>query len=104
MLAQLVAELAHDLAALRRRPGLPLAEGLDGDGGDPLVVVGGGHADGGDRLAGGGVERFDALAVGLDPLAGEGAGVLSLEAEGVEDLRNAGIGLNSHWILLGAVG
>ena len=84
--AELLAELADDLAAAGRRPGAPLAEGLDGDGGDPLVVLDRGHADGREHLAGGGVERLDPLAVGRDPGAVEGAGVLGLDPQGFEEL------------------
>jgi hypothetical protein len=84
--AQLVAELADDFAPLGRSPGLPLAEGFHGDGRDLLIVVGGAEADGGDRLARGRVQGLDALARGPEPLAGEGAGVFLLDAEGGEDL------------------
>src|SRR4028118_1548016 len=44
--AQLVAELAHDLAALGSGPGLPFAEGVDGDLGDAAVAAPGGGGAG----------------------------------------------------------
>ena len=49
-----------------------------------------------------GFERLDALARGPEPLAGEGAGVLRLDAEGVEDVCNAGFSLNGHRISPGS--
>ncbi len=51
MLPQRFAELADDLAPLRRGPGAPLEKGLGGPGGDPLVVLGGDLVDDGEQAS-----------------------------------------------------
>ena len=96
MLAQRVAELAHDLAAARRGPALPVVERLGRARGDPLVVGGGGVPDGRDRPAGGRIDRLDQRSGGLEPGAGEGAGVLLGEAEAGKQGRNVGRAGDSH--------
>ena len=92
-----LADLAHDLAALRRRPVRHSRKASAGRG-HPLVVLGAGHAHARDRLAGGGVDRLQPLAVGRDPLAVKGAGTLGLDAERIEDSGNAAHGIYGHRI------
>src|SRR6202035_146766 len=93
---QLLAQLPHDLAAPGSRPGPPLLEGGDGRRGHPFVVGGGGHPHGGDGLARRRVQRFDALAGGLDPVAVEGARVLLPEAQGFQGLLYRAFRLYGH--------
>src|SRR5213075_2224082 len=68
--AQALAELAHQLAAARRRARAPFFEPLLGARDDLLVCLLVGGADPAQRLAGGRIERDDLGAGGGDPGAG----------------------------------
>src|SRR5690606_26582368 len=88
--AERLADLAHDLAALRRREHAPLGEHAPGLGDDLLVGVEGGEGAGAEHAPGG---RGGAVAVGaggVDGAVGPGAGLDAVEPEAGEDLVHLG--------------
>ncbi len=93
VLAQLVAELAHDLAALRRRHHAPGRERRRGGRDHRLVGFGVGLDHGRDRLAGRGVDRGQLPPTGgADPLSVRRTQVGGLDAQLREDLRDVAHG------------
>ena len=86
--AQLVADFAHDFAALGRRHHAPFEEGLGRARHHGFVIGGACHAYAGQRFAGGGAEG-DQFAAGRfgDPIAMAGAGIDGFD---VEFFKNSG--------------
>ncbi len=84
MIAEADGELAHHLAAPRRRPLAPLEKRLLRGARHLLVLVAGGAAHLGDRFAGGGVDRGERGPGGGDRRQGPGSGVRGFDAEPVE--------------------
>ena len=106
VLAEAVADLADDLAALRGRDGAPIEKGLVCARDDMIVLVPGDLAHG--RDAGAVDRRVDVeLGAGADPLAGEAAGVEVVDAERREQAGGAGrgrgqcCGISHAWIRCG---
>ena len=92
--AQLLAELADDLAAPRRRDHAPGRERLGRGAHDGLVVVGGRLTHAPDRLAGGGVVGDELGAAGFDPGARSDAPRLVAETPSAASVS---FGWRSSW-------
>ena len=87
--AQLVADFAHDIAALGRGHHTPFEEGFGGARHHGFVIGGAGHAHTGQRFAGGGTEGNQFAARGFgDPIAMAGAGIYCLDVQFLKQFGN----------------